>query len=120
MTTTLQEALIKAGVVSKEKAREEARKKSVPRHSRNEPKKTAGFIEGKHQHHLRTDCAACKKNSPDVEYYEHRNRSLEAKWLCVTCADQHNILDESRQTMQSQHAQSKRFRRQYGATKIFK
>lgn len=79
-----------------------------------------GFIEGKHHHHIRTHCEACGKNSPDVEYYEHRNRALDKYWLCVRCADDNNILDEFRQTMQSSHAQRGFFQRGYGPTKVFK
>jgi hypothetical protein len=164
MTQSLQDALLKAGLVSKEKlqkaenekkkaAHEERRQQredaaprprpgqtlrpsQPPRVSRGTPppsrpaapppivkkevKKSVGFIEGKHHHHLRTNCEECERSTPDVEYYQHKNRSLDKYWLCVTCADKNNILDEFRQTMQSQHAQNKMFRRGYGPTKIFK
>jgi hypothetical protein len=160
MTQTLQQALLKAGLVSKEKLQKaEADKKAAERAARfpkkeerrpppppppqksasgtaakparpappprpvktEEPKKKGpGFIEGKHHHHIRTNCEACGKNSPDVEYYEHRNRALDKYWLCVRCADDNNILDEFRQTMQSSHAQKGFFQRGYGPTKIFK
>jgi len=83
-------------------------------------KKSLGFIEGKHLHHIRTNCDDCGRSSPDVEYYEHKNRSLDKYWLCVRCADDHNILDEFRQTMQSSHAIKGVFRRNYGPTKIFR
>lgn len=79
-----------------------------------------GFIEGMHHHHLRTQCEACEKSSPDVEYYEHRNRALDKYWLCVRCADTNNILDEFRQTMQSSQSQKGLFQRGYGPTKIFR
>ena len=122
MTTTLQEALLKAGLVSKEKLkkveaeqrRPQGRRGSVP------PARSKGFIEGKHAHHLRNQCEHCERFSPDVEYYEHRNQSLSEKWLCVKCADQYNIEDRYRQTMQSQNTKSGLFRREYGATKVFK
>lgn len=140
MTTTLQQALLKAGLISqdqlkkaeaeKKKAEREARRppepkqaqkdKKSPRREKTQPKKSVGFIEGKHHHHIRTACDACQKSSPDVEYYEHKNRSLEKNWLCVKCADTHNISDEFRQTMQSQFAKTGRFLREYGATKVFK
>ncbi len=153
MTQTLQDALLKAGLVSKEKlkkaeiekkqaeraertgarmeARKEPPKKAVPgkapprkvtppREFRPPAKKSLGFIEGKHHHHLRTDCEACGKNSPDVEYYQHHDKRLEKFWLCVRCADDRSIPDSTRMTMQSQHAQSGLFRRNYGATKVFK
>lgn len=83
-------------------------------------KKGVGFIEGKHHHHIRTDCEACGRTSPDVEYYEHRNRSLDKYWLCVKCADDNNILDDFRQTMQSSQSQRGLFQRGYGHTKIFR
>lgn len=108
MTTTLQEALIKAGLAGRDKLKKSKAKKSV------------GFLEGKHHHHLRTECEACRKGSPDVEYYEHAHKGLPHKWLCVKCADACNILDQYRQTMQSPHAQQGVFRRQYGPTKVFK
>lgn len=124
MTQTLQEALLKAGLVSKEKLKkaETEKKRSAPPPRREPPpaKKSLGFIEGKHHHHLRTDCEACRKNSPDVEYYQHADKRLQKYWLCVRCADDHSIPDTTRMTMQSQHAQSGLFRRNYGATKVFK
>lgn len=91
-----------------------------PSRPREEGPKKPGFIEGKHIHHMRTDCEACGKTAPDVEYYQHNNRSLSKYWLCLNCADNNNISDETRQTVQSQHAQSGIFRRRYGATKIFR
>jgi len=173
MTQTLQQALLKAGLISQEKLKKaEADKKSAQRAHREQqrdsrqdprqnprpqqarpaqnqehrqepkrnppppprpavkappprpevapPKKSVGFIEGKHHHHIRTDCEACGRSSPDVEYYEHRNRALDKYWLCVRCADNNNILDEFRQTMQSSQAQKGIFQRGYGPTKIFK
>ncbi len=117
MTQTLQEALLKAGLVKKS----EAPKKKVLSSKPSAPAKKPGFLEGKHHHHLRTECEVCSKNLPDVEYYEHANKILgPKKWLCVTCADNNNILDNCRQTIQSQHSQSRVFRRQYGPTKVFK
>ena len=125
MTTTLQEALIKAGLVKREKVEEARRGKPSPkgrgghRPPQQTEKKSVGFLEGKHHHHIRAACESCEKTSPDVEYYEHRNQVL-PKWLCVECADRSQIEDKFRQTVQSQHAQSGRFRRQYGPTKLFK
>ncbi len=75
--------------------------------------------EGKHSHHVRTECECCKKSGPDVEYYEHKNRSLNVRWLCVKCADSYNIPDACRLTEQSQFAKNGRFLREYGATKVF-
>src|SRR5262245_3178979 len=130
MTTTLQQALIKAGLAKEKLPEKKPERKTIlkpgpssqkgfsPPRAAAPPK--PGFIEGKHHHHLRTLCDACKKSGPDVEYYEHRNRSLNAKWLCVKCADTYNIPDACRETMQSQFAIAGRFIRNYGATKVFK
>lgn len=150
MTQTLQEALLKAGLVSKEKLQKaDADKKAAERAKRMEgkprppqqaaphkapprkaapapraevppKKKSLGFIEGKHHHHSRTDCESCGKTSPDVEYYEHKNRSLDKYWLCVKCADDHNIHDDFRQTVQSPQAMKGLFQRGYGPTKMFR
>jgi hypothetical protein len=162
MTQTLQQALLKAGLVSQEKLKKaEADKKAAQRAHREPrpemrhearpparpekrqeprppasrpplkappaprpevvpPKKSVGFIEGKHHHHIRTNCEACGRSSPDVEYYEHKNRALDKYWLCVRCADDNNILDEFRQTMQSSQSQKGLFQRGYGPTKIFR
>jgi hypothetical protein len=55
-----------------------------------------------------------------VEYYEHKNRSIDAKWLCIKCADTYNIHDSFRETMQSQFAMTGKFIRGWGPTKVFK
>ncbi len=134
MTTTLQQALIKAGLAKEKLPEKKPEKKTILKPGASPPKNFGpprpprapaappkpGFIEGKHHHHLRTLCDACKKSGPDVEYYEHRNRSLDAKWLCVKCADTYNIPDSCRETMQSQFSIGGRFIRNYGATKVFK
>jgi len=152
MTTTLQEALLKAGLV-KEKSKlpnqkehkttllksaepkrnfEEKTQKEFKKPIQNQKpfqtgrtqfkqeRQKPGFIEHKHIHHVRTECEACKKNGPDVEYYEHSNKLLNVKWLCVRCADRYNIHDDTRQTMQSSFAMSRMFRREWGPTKVFK
>ena len=116
MAQTLQEALLKAGLVTKEKLD----KKKRPRHVPAPPQPASSREEQIHEHHLRTECEACKKSGPDVEFYEHSNRMLNVKWLCIKCADTHRISDERRQTQQSQFARSGRFLREYGATKIFR
>ena len=123
MTTTLQEALLKAGLVKKKDTSEKkVEKKGFVNRG---PQKTfkqekPGFLEGKHHHQLRTECDACQRSGPDVEYYEHTNRMLTAKWMCLRCADTNKIHDNSRQTMQSQFASSGKFLREYGPTKVFK
>lgn len=153
MTQTLQQALLKAGLISQDKLKKaEAEKKAAeraarfpkkeerrpppppklaapkpakpapppPRPAAPPPKKSLGFIEGKHHHHIRTQCEACGRPSPDVEYYEHKNRALDKYWLCVRCADDNNILDDFRQTMQSSQSQKGIFQRGYGPTKVFR
>ncbi len=123
MTTTLQEALLKAGLVkNKDLPDKRAEKKGFLKKGPKKPFKQEkpGFLEGKHHHHIRTECDACNKSGPDVEYYEHTNRMLTVKWLCLRCADPHKIHDNSRQTMQSQFASSGKFLREYGPTKVFK
>lgn len=110
----MKDALIKAGVISKDTIE---REKEKQRREKIEKKGPAQF--GVHAHHIRTDCGHCKKSSPDIEFYEHTNRSIEAKWLCIPCADKAWIKDECRQTNQSSHAKAGRFRREFGATKRF-
>jgi hypothetical protein len=121
MAQTLQEALLKAGLVSKEKLDRQKR----PRHPHSNQPRPSGpppspsILEEKvHEHHLRTECEACKKSGPDVEFYEHSNRMLNVKWLCIKCADTHRISDQCRKTQQSQFARSGRFLREYGATLV--
>ena len=144
MTQSIQEAMLKAGLVTKEKLKQVEQekkaasrpqrpvikppfvKKTVAATSKIQTKPSAPKPEikkrepAKHLHHIRTDCEGCQKSSPDVEHYLHTNRSFNAFWLCVRCADAHNISDEYRQTAQSQHAMSGLFRREYGATKVFR
>lgn len=127
MAQTLQEALLKAGLISKEKLERKNRprhhhpQQQRPRQAPSGPPPSPSVLEEKiHEHHLRTDCEACKKSGPDVEFYEHTNRMLNVKWLCIKCADTHRVNDQTRQTQQSQFARSGRFLREYGATKIFR
>lgn len=126
MTTTLQQALIKAGLVNSKKLPENKPekkgilKKASAQGSFKEVANPVGFVERKHKHHLRTECEACRKSGPDVEYYEHKNRILDVKWLCVKCADTYNIPDQCRETMQSQFAITGKFIRGWGPTKVFK
>ncbi len=106
----LKKALIDAGIVTKEKLREEQREKMTQRHIAKQRK------EG-HEHQLRIVCELCSKTSPDVEYYEHQNRMVgDKKWLCMRCADDHQIDDRLRKTAQSQNARTNLFIRQYGRT----
>ncbi|MBI1909683.1 MAG: hypothetical protein HYS22_05895 [Deltaproteobacteria bacterium] len=123
---SLKEALLKTGLITKEKikAAEEASKR---RGRPNPPKKAVRPstprppkpVEKVHEHHIRTLCEECQKSSPDVEYYQHRKRSLDKYWLCVKCADDQSVPDDCRQTHQSPQAKTGLFRREYGATKVF-
>lgn len=114
MSNSLKDALIKAGVISKDTIEREKEKER-----REKIQKLGPEQKGVHMHHMRTDCDNCKRNTSDVEYYEHTNRSVDGKWFCVECADKLWIKDECRQTNQSSHAKSGFFRRQFGATKVF-
>jgi hypothetical protein len=114
MANSLKDALVKAGVVKKDSVdleKDKARREKIQSKGPSQ--------EGIHAHHIRTDCAHCGKSASDVEYYEHFNRSIEAKWLCMVCADKGWIKDECRQTNQSSHAKAGKFRREFGATKRF-
>ncbi len=103
----MKDALMKAGVISKESLRKEELNTKGPQQK------------GVHEHHMNTFCTECNKSSEDVEYYEHTNRILRSKWLCLVCADKNWIHDDSRQTQQSTAARSGRFQRFYGPTKRF-
>jgi hypothetical protein len=109
MSDSLKEALEKAGLKS---GKPENRRKIKPKGS-GQPK----AIE-KHQQQ-RNFCECCKKIAPDVEFYRHKNRSLQARWLCIVCADKHIIPDDVRQSNQSDFAKRGTFRRCYGRTKVF-
>jgi hypothetical protein len=107
----LKKALLEAGLVSKDKQKEIRRESSTKRHIKKQ--RRSG-----HEHQLRILCELCKKTTPDVEYYEHRNKLVgNNKWLCLRCADDNQIDDQCRQTAQSTQSKTKLFSRQYGRTK---
>ena len=107
----MKDALLKAGLVSKDKQKEIRREDAKKRHVKKQ--RTTS-----HEHQLRIVCEMCNKTSPDVEYYQHRNKMVgNAKWLCLRCADDNQINDDFRQTAQSTQSQTKLFRRQYGRTR---
>jgi hypothetical protein len=114
MSNSMKDALIKAGVISKDSLDREKEKVRRDKIEKKGPEQ-----HGIHAHHIRTDCGVCKRGAPDVEFYEHANRSVEAKWLCIPCADKLWIKDECRQTNQSSYAKAGTFRRFFGATKRF-
>ncbi len=70
-------------------------------------------------HEIRNQCEFCDGFTQDVEYYDHPNKYVAKKWLCVKCADEHRISDDFRRTTQSSSARSNRFQRNYGHTKKF-
>ena len=107
MGISLADALKSAGLKSSEK---EFNKKTGKK--KKSPVKA-------HEHHLRSECELCHKNAPDVERYNHTNKSIDASWLCLPCADRLSIPDDCRQTSQSDFSMRKTFTRQYGRTKKF-
>ncbi|MFA4875149.1 MAG: hypothetical protein WC956_10390 [bacterium] len=108
----LKQALLNAGLISKDKLKEIEKEKVKARHVKESKKMR--------EDQLRIVCDACGKSAPDVERYIHKNRLIEGKeWLCLRCADDSQIDDECRVTNQSSQAQVKLFRRQYGRTKKF-
>jgi thymidine kinase len=112
MANQLKQALINAGIVTKDKLKDLERENVKKRHLKSGAKMR--------EDHLRIVCEACEKTAPDVERYGHKNRMLENKqWLCLKCADQYQILDDCRLTHQSSQAKQGMFIRQYGRTKKF-
>ncbi len=103
---SLADAFKKAGLKSSEPDRK------VSRGEKTRSKKGEKI----HDHHHRSECGECRKNAPDVERYEHRNRSVDAQWLCVVCADRFQISDDFRKTAQSDFSRRNMFRRDYGHT----
>ena len=70
----------------------------------------------KHQQQ-RNYCEVCNAIQPDVERYKHRNPTIDAQWICCSCADKNQIPDSTRITNQSDFAKKKMFRREFGPTK---
>ncbi len=109
MPNQLKQALMNAGVISeKDVVREKVKEKHMSRSKKI------------HSDQIRIVCEVCGKTAPDVEQYLHKNKRIEGKeWLCIPCADEYCIDDETRMTSQSPQSQTKVFRRQYGRTKRF-
>jgi len=105
----LKQALIKAGLVSKEMANEG---RKPPEKSKPPEKELKKF----HEHQIRTICELCGKSEPDVEYYRHNNKLIIKRWLCVNCANEHRIDDSLRETNQSTNSRSGTFHRMWGRT----
>lgn len=70
-----------------------------------------------HSHQAtRNFCEVCDRTQPDVEYFKHRNPTVQANWICISCADKNEIPDSTRTTAQSDMSKKKMFRRSFGAT----
>lgn len=81
------------------------------------PRKNVQLDAERKGHEIRSQCDHCEEFKPNVEMYDHRNRAIEARWLCVKCADTNNISDDFRSTTQSPDSRSGTFNRQYGHTR---
>lgn len=101
---SLRDALEKAGL--KPTQSENFRK----RKPKKEKTKSEKFQE------TRIFCEACETTQQDVEKYHHNMPMLDAKWLCVNCADKNSVHDEKRVTAQSHAAKNRTFLRFYGPT----
>ena len=107
MGKSLKDALLKAGLTS-----------TKTQNDRDSAKGRVQKKSEKHQH-TRNFCEVCEAIYPDVERYKHRNPTIDAQWICVSCADKNMIDDEFRVTHQSDMAKKGMFKRFYGATKKF-
>ncbi len=103
--SSMKDALIKAGF--------------KPKQAENERYKRAHWEKVKksvvHQEQ-RNYCEVCDSVQPDVERYKHRNPTVKAQWICVSCADKSLIDDKYRVTAQSDFSIKKLFKREYGMT----
>ncbi len=102
----MKKALQKAGIFSSEQHKPKERQR-----------KDVQLDAERKGHEIRTQCAHCEEFKSNVELYEHKNRAVQAKWLCVKCADVNNISDDFRMTTQSPDARSGMFNRSYGHTR---
>ena len=107
MGKSMKDALEKAGFVTSRKENE------IPKVAKQEKKKIHEFQS------TRNFCECCQMTMPDVEYYKHKNPLLDARWICIQCADKNMILDDLRETNQSDYSRKNIFRRFYGPTKHF-
>lgn len=104
---SLKDALEKAGIKTKKSEN----------HRKYKPKKELAKVE-RHQE-TRIFCEVCETTQQDVERYKHKNRLIDAEWICVNCADKNSIHDDFRLTEQSIAAKNRSFKRFYGPTKDF-
>jgi hypothetical protein len=102
---SLKDAMLKAGI--------QERKSENTRSNKKANTKTE-----QHQRQ-RNFCEHCEQISPDVEFYNHRNPTVSAKWICAPCADKNQIADDFRTTNQSDFSKKGIFRREFGPLKRF-
>lgn len=103
--SSMKDALIKAGFKPKQAENE--------RHKRAHWEKVKKSVVHQEQ---RNYCEVCDSVQPDVERYKHRNPTVTAQWICVSCADKNLIDDKYRVTAQSDFSIKKLFKREYGMT----
>ena len=103
--SSMKDALIKAGFKPKQKENE--------REKRAHWEKVKKSVVHQEQ---RNYCEVCDSVQPDVERYTHRNPTITAQWICVSCADKNLIDDKFRVTAQSDFSVRKLFKREYGMT----
>ncbi|MBI4237524.1 MAG: hypothetical protein HY696_03785 [Deltaproteobacteria bacterium] len=105
----LKKALQKAGFTTSDQLKTKER-----------PRKAIKLDDERKGHEIRNQCDLCDKFASNIEHYEHRVGVLNGKkWLCLKCADEHRINDETRTTHQSPLARSGLFLREYGRTRKF-
>lgn len=107
MAKSLKDALLQAGLRSSKSANERSKAKGRPQKQSEKHQRT------------RTFCEVCELDHGDVEFYKHRNPTIDARWICLGCADKHMIDDQFRTTRQSELSIKRNFKRFYGATKTF-
>ena len=107
MVKSLKDALLQAGLRSSKAANERTSTKGRPQKQSEKHQRT------------RTFCEVCELDHGDVEFYKHRNPTIDARWICLGCADKNMIDDQFRTTRQSELSIKGTFKRFYGATKTF-
>lgn len=103
--SSMKDALIKAGFTPKKGENEREKRKQW-----DKVKKSVIHQE------QRNFCEVCESIQPDVEHYKHRNPTVDAQWICVSCADKNLIDDKFRVSAQSDFSIKKLFKREFGAT----
>lgn len=101
---SLKDALLKAGLKPTKAENERQRKPKKVKTKREVHQETRNY------------CEVCNAIYPDVEKYLHKKPTLDARWICVNCADKNEIHDQFRVTAQSEFSKTNRFKRFYGPT----